>query len=114
MTVQRAILGTLVAVGLFTLAGSKADAQHLRPAPIVVRQACVVPTYAPVYSPVFVQPAPAIGFGAPVYGYHRSFYSTPAFSSYSFGYTSGGFVRGFHGQTFYTRPGFSFGFTTFR
>ncbi len=103
MRMRNAVLGTLVAVGLFALAGSTANADHWRRGPVVYRPAPVV---VPVYRPVVVAPVYAL----PTYGYgFNSFYSSPGF-----GY---GYSRGFapsYGWSYYGRPGVSFGFTTFR
>lgn len=109
MRLSRFVLGTLVAVGLFALASSTAQADHRRR--VIVAQPTVVVGggfYAPVYRPVVV--APAFGYGIPSYGYpgySRGFYA-PA--TYGFGY-SNGFYPSYSGGSFYSRPGFGFGVT---
>lgn len=106
MRFSRFILGTLVAVGLFSLASSTAQADHRRR--VIVTQPTVVVGggfYSPVYRPVVV--SPAFGYGYPSYGYYRSYYASPL---YNFGYSSGGFYPGYYGRPFYS-PGFSFGVT---
>jgi hypothetical protein len=107
MRLRQAVLGTLVAVGLFALAGSTAQADHWRRGPVVYRPAPVV---VPVYRPVVVAPV----YSLPTYGYgfnsFNSFYSSPGFS---FGY-SRGFYGPSYGWSYYGRPAVSFGFTTFR
>lgn len=109
MHIPRIVLGTLVAVGLFTLAGTDAKADHPYRGPSVYRgyrAPIYAPVYAPVYRPVYVSP---YGYGVPTYGYSRSYYSAPGFG---FGYSSGGYYGSpFYGRPYYGRPGVSFGFT---
>lgn len=107
MRIPRTVLGTLVAVGLFALAGTDAKADHpYRGRPVYRSYA---PVYAPAYRPVYVSPYGYGGFGVPSYGYTRSYYSTPSFG---FGYSSGGYYGSpFYGPSYYGRPGVSFGFT---
>ncbi|MBX3401279.1 MAG: hypothetical protein KF873_21300 [Gemmataceae bacterium] len=101
---RKSILGALVAVGLFALAGNTAQADHWRRGPVVYRP---VPVYRPVVpvAPVYALPTYGYGFNS-----FNSYYTTPGFS---FGY-SRGFYAPSYGWSYYGRPAVSFGFTTFR
>ena len=107
MRIPRTVLGSLVAVGLFALAGSKADAQHYHRGPTVYRS--YAPVYAPAYRPVYVSPFGGYGVPAYGYGYSRGYYGSPGDS---FGYSGGGYYGSpYYGRSYYGRPGVSFGFT---
>ncbi len=108
MRMHRIVLGALVAVGLFALAGTEANADHRHRRPVFYPP---VHIYRPV-TPVYV--TPFANYGVPTYRYYPSVYNRG--TAFSFGYSSGfnNFGPGFYGSPYYGRPGITFGFSTFR
>lgn len=117
MRIHQFAVGAIAAVGMIALSQSTASAQvYVQNGPIVVRQPYGGGYYQPSYSNQGYGPRYYGGgqnYGYRNYGYQNSNYGFRN-SGYGYGrnYGYGGYNPGFgYNRSYYSQPGFSFGFT---